>query len=1322
MKLRSVVLVVAMALLALPAMSMAVDDIQPTVYSSTNWQSGYPAANICDGSQTTEAISGATTATVVLDLGSAVAVRNIGLNGRRLDSGNSITAITVEVYDNDDPCTGSLQQVGAWDGYGTFLMNRGRIIEFSSEVTKQYLIVTFTASTSSGTQVAEIRANADVVITDADTVTDTSYPMGNMTFNASTWGRFVGGEDYAGWCILDTGTHTAEVWGLTLTAPTAYTNMMPASGSILASDDPTSFDPCTDVVATFSGLPSPAGQSQTIPFNGGATTKRYLKLIWTSLGDAYMQFRCADMAVEDGVYVPESSGWNSSYPAANMFDGSETTCGVSSATTAVQVMDLGTAQAVWNIALSGRHITDTMNITSITVEAWDNDDPRTGTLETLGTWDGYGSWAYNRGHVIPFTSEVTKRYLKLTFVSPVGGTQLAEIRANVDLMIADADTVVYNGYAIAQMTYNTATWGRFTGAEDYDGWCILDTGTHTAEMWGLTLTAGAAYTNMMPASGSILASDDPTSFDPCTDVVATFSGLPSPAGQSQTIPFNGGATTKRYLKLIWTSLGDNYLQFRCADMAIEDGPYVPESSGWSDSYPPANLFDGLETTFAISSLTTAVHVMDLGTAQAVWNIGLSGRHISDSMSITSITVEAWDNDDPRTGTLETLGEWDGYGSWVYNRGHIVSFANEVTKRYLKLTFVAPVSNGTQLAEIRTNVDLMIADADAVAYYTGYAISQMTYNPATWGRFVGVQDYDGWCLLDTGNHVEPLSSLSLTAVATYTNMLVGTGMVFASDDPSNFDNDPNLAVLTFIGATSIPGETFGFSFNRPVTERYLKLVWTHLGDDYMQFRCADMAVSSDAVRYPASGGEIFAMACDRINDHNLPNLFQLIEGPGDGSLFIGMDTQSVKSIWEARITNRLDVASIKSLGMTRIWVAPDEDDPSFDYAMASSYTSLVYEGDFFPSTTNRGYVRNADVTDVSRRYVMFEVLKSIIDETMLAGDHYQVADFDYVGDDLVACSDVTKYGLNLDADIDADCYVGIGDIQVLASQWLGCTDPLDAACQAVEVSPSYTILPATITVDGDLSEWTDIEWMQLDKVYAGNPLDVASAKVALKWNAATDKIYAAVVVDDGDHVFYNIPENWNTSDRLEIYCQGDPNGGLHYGAGGEGYFDKAQQYATGPGETTGYTWMTWAEGTSTAVTPALGLESVAVVNGSVITYELGVPVFDWYGGLSGAVTVTTALDEWDEVGFDIIADTLWTPAGFGMLAENMMTGKWDDAGQFQKFMLLSAAMDPYCGDWGYLEADIDKDCEVGLSDFAEIAAQWLMCNDPAELAGDCVSNW
>lgn len=45
--------------------------------------------------------------------------------------------------------------------------------------------------------------------------------------------------------------------------------------------------------------------------------------------------------------------------------------------------------------------------------------------------------------------------------------------------------------------------------------------------------------------------------------------------------------------------------------------------------------------------------------------------------------------------------------------------------------------------------------------------------------------------------------------------------------------------------------------------------------------------------------------------------------------------------------------------------------------------------------------------------------------------------------------------------------------------------------------------------------------------------------------------------------------------------------------------------------------------------------------------------------------------------------------------------------------------PGCGDWGYLDSDLNLDCYTNLADFAQVAAEWLECTEPSETG--CVSD-
>ena len=125
-------------------------------------------------------------------------------------------------------------------------------------------------------------------------------------------------------------------------------------------------------------------------------------------------------------------------------------------------------------------------------------------------------------------------------------------------------------------------------------------------------------------------------------------------------------------------------------------------------------------------------------------------------------------------------------------------------------------------------------------------------------------------------------------------------------------------------------------------------------------------------------------------------------------------------------------------------------------------------------------------------------------------------------------------------------------------------------------------------------------------------------------------------------------------------------------------------------------------------------------------------FDWFGGITGVPTIPTDMNTGDLVGFDIIVDTRYAALdaygwpsgpdpsygdGFGMLSENLMIGKYNNAEAFQLYQLLD---NDDCGRWGFFRGDIDQNCEVNLLDFASLSGQWLNCTDPLNAA--CDQSW
>jgi hypothetical protein len=269
------------------------------------------------------------------------------------------------------------------------------------------------------------------------------------------------------------------------------------------------------------------------------------------------------------------------------------------------------------------------------------------------------------------------------------------------------------------------------------------------------------------------------------------------------------------------------------------------------------------------------------------------------------------------------------------------------------------------------------------------------------------------------------------------------------------------------------------------------------------------------------------------------------------------------------------------------------------------------------------------------------------------------------------------------DIDGDGDVDGDDYALFAAGWY---------CRE-----HYMMARGTVVVDGNLSEWDEaVGWVALDKVYSGEPNDLNEAKFCLRWNPDANKVYVAVVVQDTNHVFTDDYVSWNASDRLEVYSQGDAAGG----SGWSGTYDVAQQYYVAPNSVAG-SWVSWALGEP--VDPNMGLEYSVTVDGEWIVYEVGVPMFDNYGGLGGGETVVTNLTAGHVVGFDVVACTRWGAAGFGMLSENLMTGKYNNADKFARYVLIDESEGPFCDE---PLCDLDGNGVCNFADLWILLEQWL----------------
>ncbi len=260
-------------------------------------------------------------------------------------------------------------------------------------------------------------------------------------------------------------------------------------------------------------------------------------------------------------------------------------------------------------------------------------------------------------------------------------------------------------------------------------------------------------------------------------------------------------------------------------------------------------------------------------------------------------------------------------------------------------------------------------------------------------------------------------------------------------------------------------------------------------------------------------------------------------------------------------------------------------------------------------------------------------------------------------------------LNLDGQVDTD------DILLFSSYWL--------------MQESYFINHGYAIVDGDLSEWQNAHWIDLDQTYFGQPVDIQQAKFSVRWNP-NGKLYLAVKVLDNSHYFTDTYVNWDAGDRIEIYSQGDAagGGGFWYSNGSE--WDAAQQYMVAP-NSSGGSWSSWGDGE--LINADAGFDYAAVVDGNWIHYEACITQFDNYGGIVGQENQYTDLFVGHVLGFDVIADTRSSESVFGMLSENLMLNKFNNADQFQLYTLM-----PSC--------DYDQNGIIDFIDYAIFASQWL----------------
>ncbi|MHB9037312.1 MAG: sugar-binding protein [Armatimonadota bacterium] len=190
---------------------------------------------------------------------------------------------------------------------------------------------------------------------------------------------------------------------------------------------------------------------------------------------------------------------------------------------------------------------------------------------------------------------------------------------------------------------------------------------------------------------------------------------------------------------------------------------------------------------------------------------------------------------------------------------------------------------------------------------------------------------------------------------------------------------------------------------------------------------------------------------------------------------------------------------------------------------------------------------------------------------------------------------------------------------------------------------------SVTVDGNLSEWSNADWVPIDKTYDGNPTDVAEAYYAAKWGDSGTRLYVAVKVRDTAHHFTNTYDDWYTRDAAEIYIHTTGEGPIDYSATQAA----AQEYAVGiMNSNPSQVWT--AVGYNNSIPSAAGFQAAGRVDGDWIYYEVAATPFHFFS-LDGNGLVVSPLQMGDIIGLDVVVcgnNGTYT----GMKSENMATGK------------------------------------------------------------------
>lgn len=226
----------------------------------------------------------------------------------------------------------------------------------------------------------------------------------------------------------------------------------------------------------------------------------------------------------------------------------------------------------------------------------------------------------------------------------------------------------------------------------------------------------------------------------------------------------------------------------------------------------------------------------------------------------------------------------------------------------------------------------------------------------------------------------------------------------------------------------------------------------------------------------------------------------------------------------------------------------------------------------------------------------------------------------------------------------------------------------SAAWAGSIGTPYYAPEAPVVVDGDLGEWEDDYWVELDTVLSGRPEDVVWARYAVRWSTETNLIYVAVELIDTDHRFGRRAGR-NRCDAIEISLDAADHRaafGPRMGYGQHIILDAAGQWiATRSGRQVDADLVTeWAAGPVSEMRLAY---EVAIVPHA---FYAGWGAVDTEGRVDTDDSVEVPLDAWTWMGLDVVVNSK-SRTGFGQLANNTVGEKATSGATLQAWLLVWA---------------------------------------------------